>query len=418
MRSAHLPLLAFASACAGQRGPSTADASGPAWHSDVRPILERHCVGCHNDASAAAGISLASYESAQPWVPVVGLAVDERRMPPWLADGACNSYENDISLSEDDRQTILDWVDAGGPEGDPAQAAPEEAPIVAPSLDRVDLTLEMPSSYTPPSGVVDDYRCFLMPWPEEGASWVTGFDVLPGNADVVHHVIAFIIDPSDAESFRALDAADPAEGYTCYGGPGGDIDTLLRTRWLGGWAPGTGAVSMPPGTGIEMEPGALVALQMHYNTATSGPGPDQSSVAFEVERSPQGWSSLQPWADPMWVLGVGMEIPPLSTGTEHTYTNVADEPYRIHAAGLHMHTLGRSARIEVQHTDGSTTCVLDIPRYDFAWQRGYSLTTPVSVAPGDTLRLSCLWDNPTSEIVSWGEGTGDEMCVGLTLLSE
>ena len=34
---------------------------------------------------------------------------------------------------------------------------------------------------------------------------------------------------------------------------------------------------------------------------------------------------------------------------------------------------------------------------------------------GDTLTLECTWDNPTDSDVAWGEGTSDEMCLGITL---
>jgi hypothetical protein len=407
-------LLSSLAAC----GPA-APPAGPTWHADVRPIVERHCAGCHGEGGGQGGISLASYEEALPWLEAIGLAVEERRMPPWLADPDCNTYEDDLSLPAEDRQTLLDWVSAGGPEGDAAAAAPPEPPRAAATLDRVDLTLEMPAPYTPQSSP-DDYRCFLFEWPSAESGWVTAFDVLPGETDVVHHVIAFLIDPADREAFQALDEADPGEGYPCYGGPGGDIETLLRTRWLGGWAPGTGAVRMPAGTGIELVPGSLVALQMHYNVAASGPVPDRSAMALTVETEPQGWASLEPWADPAWVLGVGMDIPAHSEGVEHVYTYELDEgeSFSIHAAGLHQHTLGRSSRLELVHADGSTSCILDIPRYDFDWQRGYALAEPVRAVGGDTLRLSCVWDNPTDRDVAWGEGTGDEMCVGLTLVSD
>lgn len=390
--------------------------AAPTWNQDVAPIVERHCAGCHGATGGGSGVPLTSYAAAAAVQGLLRDAVDERRMPPWLASDDCAAYQDDISLSESDRATLLAWVDGGAPEGEP-RTAPAETPVEPPSLARVDRTLGMPEPYTPTG--TDDYRCFLLDWPETETAWVTGFDVAPGDADMVHHAIAFLIHPTDADAYRALDAADPAEGYACYGGPGGDVDTLVRTAWLGGWAHGSGATNLPDGTGLEVRPGSLVVLQMHYNTA-AGAGPDQSALALTIEHERQAWASLEPWTDVSWILGAGMDIPPKTEGVTHefTYTLEDDDHFRIHGAALHLHTLARSARMQVRHADGSTSCLLDIPRYDFDWQREYALAEPVGVEAGDTLELSCTWDNPTDRTVAWGETTSDEMCLGITLLTE
>jgi hypothetical protein len=84
---------------------------------------------------------------------------------------------------------------------------------------------------------------------------------------------------------------------------------------------------------------------------------------------------------------------------------------------------GTHGRVELQHPDGSSDCLLDVPRWDFHWQGGYGFTHPKRMNPGDQLYLECHWDNtaanqpvvngvqvaPTE--LNWGEGTGDEMCL-------
>ncbi len=89
----------------------------------------------------------------------------------------------------------------------------------------------------------------------------------------------------------------------------------------------------------------------------------------------------------------------------------------------HMHMLGKQVRLEVVHTDGSSTCLLDIPNWDFQWQREYSLVTPYRVAAGDRLKITCVYDNSaahqpvvngtqqTPRDVTWGESSLDEMCM-------
>jgi hypothetical protein len=89
-----------------------------------------------------------------------------------------------------------------------------------------------------------------------------------------------------------------------------------------------------------------------------------------------------------------------------------------------MHTRGTSATLDTLRADGGDECLLDIPRWDFNWQFPYRLVEPTTLNPGDKLRITCHWDNsPQNQPavdgmpmapgdLNWGEGTGDEMCLG------
>jgi hypothetical protein len=89
----------------------------------------------------------------------------------------------------------------------------------------------------------------------------------------------------------------------------------------------------------------------------------------------------------------------------------------FYTASLHMHTLGKTARMEIERTDGTTECLLQIDDWDFDWQRTYRFQEPVRLEEGDVWHLGCTWDNPTDQDVNWGEGTGDEMCLGTALVT-
>ena len=93
-------------------------------------------------------------------------------------------------------------------------------------------TLTMPEPYTPsaPTGVgTDDYRCFLLDPHLTRNTWLTGTNVLPGNPDVVHHVILFRVPPESVDRAESVDREYDGEGWTCFGGTGiagefGDLD--------------------------------------------------------------------------------------------------------------------------------------------------------------------------------------------------
>lgn len=423
-------LLLLTASCSD--GSSDGGNAGQAvtWHKEIQPLFAERCGGCHTEGGIAP-FSLGSYEEASAWKASIREAVESRTMPPWLAGPGCNEYLSDPTLSDEQIALVTGWIDAGAPEGDPADAREGNPP--AGGLSRVDRRLEMPTEYTPQIEP-DDYRCFLLDWPETETRFVAGFRAIPGNAEVVHHVIAYLITPDLAEAAQQKDDSEEGPGWTCFAGPG--VGTGSNGfRWVAAWAPGSAGTEFPDGTGIRIEPGSKIVLQVHYNSHESGPGPDRTAVEVKLEPSVEREALVVPFTNPNWLSGDAMSIPAGDPEVTHafsmdgsTYAGFlngpieAGEPLEIHAAALHMHQLGTRGRIAVKRASGEEACLLDVPHWDFHWQASYSLSTPVRLERGDKFSISCTWDNSAEnqtdpgaapQDVTWGEGSSDEMCLGL-----
>ena len=92
---------------------------------DVAPILQQNCQVCHTDGSIAP-MSLITYRDTRRWASRIKERVSDRLMPPWHLNPqlGIQEFKNDRSLSEEEIATIVKWVDAGAPEGDPADMPP------------------------------------------------------------------------------------------------------------------------------------------------------------------------------------------------------------------------------------------------------------------------------------------------------
>jgi len=411
--------IALAGCSGGEANPQ--NGSGPTYYRDVKPVVDVKCTGCHVEGGIAP-FALTTLEQVTAQKAAIQGAVESRTMPPWPASDACASYLGDRSLSADQIKTIGDWVTGGAPAGDPAD---EPVPITdtRTTLSRVDRTLKLPVAYTPQLAP-DDYRCFLVDWPDTDTSYVTGVGVQPDQPSIVHHVIAYLAPPSSVAEYQALDDADASPGWTCFGGPGGKEG---GTGWVGAWAPGVLGSDYPAGTGIEIPPGSKIVLQVHYNTSTAKAVPDQSSIVLKVDKSVDKKAVIMPWTDVNWVLAHKMDIPAHSMDAVQTYS--ADPspymayiapgviqpgtPFTIYAAGLHMHTRGTRATTRIERAGGGEECMLDIGKWNFHWQGSYAFEEPKRVNPGDKLSLECHWNNPDATDLNWGEGTGDEMCLAI-----
>jgi hypothetical protein len=405
----------LAPACGDDSGSSTGTGTGggetaATYYAHAKPILDAKCGGCHVEGGIAP-FALTSYADVAEHAASIKSSTEARRMPPWPPSSECADYTDDRSLSDEQIALLGRWVDGGAAEGSPSEEAPPLERVNSRALSRVDRELGMLEPYTMRLEP-DDYRCFVLDWPEADVTYVTGFGTLPGNAAVVHHVIAYLATPSQVADATALDDAEEGPGYTCYGGPGFNSD------WLGAWAPGSEGSDFPEGTGLRVEPGSKIVLQLHYNSLTAGALEDQTRLLLKLDDTVEKEAKLQPWTNPQWVTGDSMAIPAATRGTTHSWGQdptrffSGNKPITIYSPSLHMHQLGRSARLSIQRDTGDETCLLDIPDWNFHWQGNYGLVDPVVLNPGDQLFLSCTWDNDTMSLVTWGEGTNDEMCLG------
>jgi hypothetical protein len=322
----------------------------------------------------------------------------------------------------------------------------------------------MPTPYTPsaPTGVgTDDYRCFLLD-PKVGTdSFITGFNVLPGNPKVVHHVILFRVPPDLVAEAERKDAETPGQGWTCFGtsglSSGGGLDDA---PWLGAWAPGGGEQVYGKGLGEALPAGSRVVMQVHYNLL-EGSAPDTSAAELRLSTDPRTTpleTQLLPapvelpcrpghggdlcdrskaLADVKARFGDGpgsiadwlhLMCGGAPAGPVQSCTRQVTEPETIRGVAGHMHLLGRKIRVEVNPGTPRARTILDIPVWDFDNQ-GSHPTPPIHLRSGDSVKVTCTHDQALRDLlpafeqqrqdryVVWGEGTTDEMCLGILLVT-
>ena len=283
---------------------------------------------------------------------------------------------------------------------------------------RADLVLDPGADYVPNQNLTDDYRCFLTdPGLAEDGFFAAGA-VVPGNASIVHHVIAYEVPAADAATARSLDLADRGPGYTCFGGVGTSSPQTLLV-----WAPGSVPVRAPDGLAMKLKKGSLVAIQVHYNLLNYKGVGDRTKVLLERSATrPERIAVLLGVSEP-----AKLRIPAGDAAAKQTIRVPLLGPllayglpaFTIYGNVPHMHTLGTRITTKIE----SGRVLVDIPRWQFHWQQYYQFKEPVQAGFADTLIVECEYDNsaanqpvvngqrqPPRE-VTWGEGTRDEMCL-------
>jgi len=408
-----VPVLALLVGCGGGGGAGTEDGTppvdpnAPTYYEDVAPILADHCVGCHVDGGIAP-FPLTTYDEVTAEGQRVAIATASREMPPGRADasGACGEFHEPLWLEDEQIETIGAWVDAGMLAGDPANAPAIPEPDV---LEDATVRVGMDVAYTPDENVDDDFRCFVLDPNLSIDQFLTGFQVNPGEPRVVHHVvITGLVTEEHQNTVEALDAADPGPGYDCLGGVGVEDGLLLAV-----WAPGTGPTRYPAGTGLRMLYGRKVVMQIHYNLQ-AGALPDRTTVDLALTPAVDNEAVMTGLGDFDFELSPGDAD---ATGSESFPLNDLEIPVYVHAVWPHMHLAGKTLRVELER-GADSTCMLDVPRWDFNWQLYYQYQEPLRVEPGDVLSIACSWDmSDRDEVTRFGEGTGDEMCLAALYVS-
>jgi len=374
------------------------------YYQDVASIITNNCLSCHREGGSGP-FALDSYDTVRALGPSIVDSMVQRRMPPFHADnsGECQDFQHSPWMSDEEISTVSSWVDQGSPQGDVVD-------IAIPSFSEAEFQQTHSVTFEPYEANFatssDDYRCFIVDPQVTAPGFLTGFEVLPSNREIAHHMILYApIGETALQQAVEMDAAEAGAGYSCYGGPG------IDNRMIAPWAPGSDQWFYPEGTGVRMEEGQKLILQMHYSNASEDPL-DSTTVNLNIQET------IDKELFTEFFVHSDLEIPPNeSSHVERLKRKVQffsnyDGPIMLHAIGPHLHKLGVSGSARLIREDGTESCLVDVPHYDFNWQRTYTYETPIRMEPNDQFELTCEFDSSDKDSMTyWGDGTNDEMCL-------
>ena len=391
---------------------------------DVAPILQENCQVCHRPGSVAP-MSLLTYEDARSWAPLIKDQVSKRIMPPWPMDTevGIQRFKNDRSLSSEEIETIVRWVDSGAPRGDPADEPP---PIAWPSwgekwtyedeFDRPpDLVITSPR-YTVKADGMDQ-------WPNlppvevtsemgvTGERWIQAVELRPINpqsASVFHHGSARVANRAPEDLYQ---------------GPGthavrGNRDQIAEA------AVGVQGSIFPEGTGRLLKEGDLITFNPHFYPAKLQEDAQGVALQVGVWLYPEGELPYPTEGDVVFDQGSmpGMEDTPLiiaphSRATFRTAFRLEGNA-QVHSIRGHMHLLGRYNVLEVVYPDGRYELINKL-NWDQRWHTAFLYEDDAMplLPKGTTVIITSVFDNTEDNLantdpdqwITGGSRTVDEM---------
>lgn len=377
----------------------------PVWSPDVAGILYEHCSACHHEEGIAP-FPLMGYADASEHAWAIAEQVASRHMPPWPADPSYRHFKDENVLTQEQIDAVVAWVLAGEPYGDPDLEP--DPPVFAQGgsmLNSIDLQVAIPP-YTLQYNT-DEYRWFVVQNPFNETVYVNAIEVFPGLEDVVHHAD---ISYDDTGASLANDEEDPLPGFNSTTG------SPTYSYYMNAWQPGGNIARYPQGWGIAVPPNADFVLEIHYGPGAQGQV-DSTVMNLEFVTG----TDVRP-VSVGWLLGPAqmtdgpLYIPANTMRTFHQERTVNATTSFISICP-HMHNVGTSYRVWYEY-QGETVPLIDIPHWDFHWQKYYTFQQVQVIPAGAVIMSEGVYDNtvnnehnpndPPQDVWN-GSTTADEM---------
>jgi mono/diheme cytochrome c family protein len=389
---------------------------------DVAPILQARCQECHRKG-AMAPMSLVTYDETRPWAKAIRERVAQRQMPPWHINKTVGvqSFKNDRSLTDEQINTIVRWVDAGAPMGDPKDMPPakqwpnDNEWQAQKDLGAPDFIIEA-DPYTMAAHHQDVWWRPVAKVPVTEPRWVRAVEMrptVPAGRRIVHHAVAY------------LDQDDPG----AFPQGAGTSPDIARRGMLMEWAIGKQYDIYRPNTGKLLLPGSEISWDVHIHAV----GEEiRSGVQLAVWLYPKGQEpKYRTYLTGFQAKNTrALDIPPNTIYETQGFT-VLKQAARLENIQPHMHLRGKAMNLEAILPDGTVQEVSYVDHFSFNWMTNYIYSDDAApeFPKGTMIHVTAWYDNtranknnpdPDQEVM-YGDRTVDEMghaWVNVTYISD
>ena len=382
-------ILVLALEAASFAAAATTDSMPVTYSKDVAPILNKRCVECHR-AGEAAPMAFTSYKEVRPWAKAIRQQVVTRTMPPWFADPHFGNFKNDRRLSQQEIEIISNWVLTGAPEGNMSDLPAKPEFAEGWNIGKPDLVIDFGTDFEVPTTGVVPYQYFKVPTNFTTDKWIEAAEILQQNRGVTHHINVFVLEAGQKDDNGSL---------------------------LTGFAPGVQPLNLEPGSAMLVKAGSVFLFQAHYTT-NGHTVKDRSYIGLRFAKQPPVMRSVTDRA-----YNAAFRIPPNDPDYVVNATWTAPADVNVFAFMPHMHFRGKAFEYTAVYPDGRREVLLNVPAYDFNWQLGYELKSPIHMPKGTKVECVAHFDNSVnnkfnpdpSKEVHWGDQTWEEMMIGFVL---
>ena len=351
----------------------------------VAPILQAKCQVCHRPGTIAP-MSLLTYEQVRPWAKSIKAKVAAREMPPWFIDKniGVQHFDNDNSLSDEEIATIAKWVDAGAPQGNPADMpAPRTFPDEkAWQIGEPDLVVSLSKDLIVPAAGPDAWPDITIDPKLTENRYIQAVQIIPTSGyPNIHHIRTSMIKPGD----------DSNHGGAVDGNV--ELEMTQQGVFLDEYAIGKGPDLFKNGSGRYITAGTKINFEFHLH---SNGKETPVNVLLGLKFYPKGYTPKHIVTS--MTMGTNqIDIRPREANVRSDGYLALIKPTRLLSFQPHMHTRGKAECIEAIYPTGKTE-MLTCARFEFNWMDNYVYADDQApLLPAGTILHTMMWHDNSPE---------------------
>jgi hypothetical protein len=266
-----------------------------------------------------------------------------------------------------------------------ADAPVIDAPIGSPDafVPPADYTRLIGRTWSLAGGQLDTYRCIRATIPND--TYITNIQAQAPSGS--HHTVL---------SISSSRTAGPDGEYDC------DVGELgMQMLYASGV--GTSPLDFPTGVGVKIAAGTQIHLNLHLFNATDATINGESAIFVKSQSTPPATLAEMVFAGRFQFF-----VPANKANHSVSGGCMADKDFTLFAVWPHMHQIATHQKFELTH-NGTTTIIHDQP-FLFAEQTYFPQSPEVQVQTGDTIKVTCTYDNTGGPLVTFGDSSKQEMC--------
>lgn len=375
----------------------------------VAPVLYNNCTSCHRPGGSA-HFSLVTYADARKYAAANAYVAKNRIMPPWPADPHYTQFAMQRVMSDDDIETLQQWVADGMPEG-PSSKMPS-LPVYPKGSQVGTPDMQIPvSPYLLPANSLDKFLLVKVPFELPQDTFAAMIEFMPGHSNVVHHVNGDMVKyefDKKANVFEdgrivnmAADTATLLEAYRRLGLPNDDGSYPVLQKSVVNYLPGVFGQRYPEGLGGYRLPrkGAFLLNDLHYGFTGKDTVLDSSYINIFFSKVPPRRPVQEFQIGTLGKAPVEPDLVIAPNTVKHVYSRYTiPADISILTVNPHMHLLGKSFKGYALKPNGDTIRLISIPKWDFNWQYFYTFKKMVKVPAGSTIVAEGVYDNTSKNL--------------------
>jgi Copper type II ascorbate-dependent monooxygenase, C-terminal domain len=367
------------------------------YYNDISPIVQTKCAPCHHPGGGAP-FSLLNFEDVNKRASFIKEVVQSGYMPPWRADNRYVHFANDRSLSQNEINLLVKWIDAKTPAGKKS-AAQNNLPEFTNGTKysrKPDMVLKMADSFMVNGDNIERFVIFKIPFELKETENIEAIEFYSNNKKLIHHanyavheVADTAVDIYKTDAVVNLSEADRTK-----------VDQYRQYKkiitYYGGWIPGTTYEYYPKEFGWVLPRRGVILLTVHFGPSAI----DEKSISYV-----NLFFKKNPVTRPVKVISFGSggigekQIDPIfyiKANDKKTFTLEVTNPgtdLSVMYVWPHMHYIGKEFKAYIVTVAGDTIKMVHIPEWDFRWQEIYRMKKLVKVPKGSVMHIEGTYDN-------------------------